>query len=135
LSERGPARVWFLGFARAFALVEIGAAIWAQASTFVAASARHREGKLNLLADYVVQIQTIITIECDEQIVLGQLSLFVRLQSINRGNIEEIKALVNIDGYRRKTSCAIKLDGCHNPAGQSELVCRARRPGVKGTPF
>src|SRR5215468_3714171 len=80
LFQSGPARVGFLGCARALALIEIGAAIRAQPAAIIAAHSGHRDGELYLLAHYIVEIQRIIPIERDEQIILGQLSFFVGLQ-------------------------------------------------------
>jgi hypothetical protein len=131
LSERSPAGIGFIGCTRALALVEIRAATGAQTVTLIAAHAGHRDGKFDLLAHYIVQIQAIIPVKRYQQIILGQLSFFIWPQSINRGNIEEIKALVNAHGHRRKTSGAIKLNGCDNPAGQPELVSRASGAGVQ----
>src|SRR5215472_13181032 len=83
LFERRPARVGLLLCARAFALVEIGAAIGAKPAAGIAANDCHRDRQVNLLADYFVEVQAIIPVKGDKQVVLSQLSFLVRLKPVN----------------------------------------------------
>jgi hypothetical protein len=110
LFERRPARIGFLSYAGALGLVEIGATARAQPAARITANPGHWYRQIYLLADYIIEIKTIIPVKSDQKVVLGQLSLFARLKAVNRRNIKEIKALVNVHRHGRKASGAIQLN-------------------------
>src|SRR5215467_7599833 len=130
LFERRPTRVGLLSCARAFALVEVGAAIGAKPTASIAAYPGHRDREVDLLADYVIEIQAIIPIKGHQQVILGQFPFLIRLQPVNRRNIKEIKALVNVHSHRRQASSAIELNCRGYPSSESQLIPGASSPGI-----
>ena len=94
-AKRSPPLIRSVEPAGALALIQICAAIRAQALAFFCAKARHRQRQFNLLAHDIIEINRSILVEADRKIVGAQ---FFLIPGLEGRQVEKLKRLLDGNG-------------------------------------
>src|ERR1051325_8968871 len=106
----------------------MSSALRAQAATFLAAQAGHRQRKLYLFADDIVNVYNFVLVKAYREVIVAK--LFFR-RGLRGRHVEQVEALIDSHSQRLQTPVAVYLHSRFKIADQPDLITRASGLKVK----